>query len=117
MTVTTPTNAPRHRWSMVWLLALVAGVLVVGLVAAGLLLRSRVDVVPAPEGETTVEALPAARWVHAERMADAATELTALRAAARDVPAVDAASHDRMVLLRLVTTSQVPVEALGVTGG
>lgn len=113
MTATTPTTAPRRRPSAAWLFLLAAIALIVALIAAGLTLRTSVDVVPAPEDGAAVEPLPAARTAHATQMAAAAAELKAVDAAVRDVPAIADAMHDRLVLLRLVTAGDVPVETLG----
>ena len=110
MTAST-TTAPRRRPTTGWMLILAAALLISVLSVALVTSRSPVIVPAGVQPEPPV--FSAEQHETAEALASARFELAAARAVVTDVPAVADSMRDRMTLLRLVATNQVPVQTLG----
>lgn len=111
MTAST-TTASRSRTTTVWMLVAATILLISALTVA--LATSRTAVVVPDEIQPEPAVFTAEQYESAEIMAGARHELASARAIVRDVPAVTDSMRDRMTLLRLVATNQVPVQTLSV---
>lgn len=106
MATATTSTAPRRP--LPWKLA------AAGAALAAMLIAVIVTRTPQPVAPVAPALQPAsqAQVDSAAAFAAARHELVALRAAVRDVPAIDAAMRDRMTVLGLVGSGRVPVAAL-----
>ncbi len=105
------TTMPRRPLAP-WVPTVAVAILVVGLLAvSGARLTWDAPTVTI-QAEQTVPEVSTASVDRATKLAAARYELTALRGAVRQVPALRASMHDHVRLLAAVSAGQVPIEAL-----